>query len=214
MASQNKRIPAKLENDAIVEAIFEIRFDMETLPEVIFGRLTDYDPWKGFRQSRLPAYNLPAPLRQADPNLRYQPVFELQDSMHNRKVRIGAQVLSYHRLSPYNGWEYFKPELDEVIDGLFSKAEGLTIRRLGLRYINAIIPELHNSLSLANLDLKLSIANEDISDNVNINFTSQLSNDTQCTVRVSTTEFVQGAIPQNTSVFYRCRRFYKRGFQN
>ena len=50
----------------------------------------------------------------------------------NCAVRIGSQVLSYHRLPPYESWTKFKPELDAAIDALFAKADGLTIRRLGL----------------------------------------------------------------------------------
>ena len=36
-----KHIPAKLKHDAIVEALLEVRFDMTTVPEVLFGRLAD-----------------------------------------------------------------------------------------------------------------------------------------------------------------------------
>src|SRR2546427_129180 len=113
-----KAIPAKLKQDAIVEAIFEIRFDTSTIPEVLLGRLADYAPWKAFEQRRLPAYEIPDPVRQVDPNLRYTPVFELQHAAGQRSVRIGAHVLSYHQLAPYVGWPAFKPELIRAIQGL------------------------------------------------------------------------------------------------
>jgi uncharacterized protein (TIGR04255 family) len=100
MATRNKRIPAKLKDDAIVEAVLEVRFDMTTIPEVLLGRLADCPSWKGFEQGRMPTYEIPAFLRQADPNLRYQPVFELHNAEKNRTVRIGDHVLSYHRLAP------------------------------------------------------------------------------------------------------------------
>ena len=207
-----KRIPEKLKHDAIVEVLLEIRFDMTTLPEVFFGRLVDYPPWKGFQQRRMPAYEIPATMRQADINLRYQPVFELVN-VPGRAVRIGGQVLSYHRLQPYIGWTKFQPELADAIDGLFAKAEGLTVRRLGLRYINAIRPELHRINTIVDLDLKLSIEAESVSNNVNINFTTELSADTQCTVRIATTEFVQGVLPQGTSVLIDVDVFTKESFK-
>ena len=34
----------KLKTDAIVEVVFEIRFDTKTIPEILFGRLADYPP--------------------------------------------------------------------------------------------------------------------------------------------------------------------------
>jgi hypothetical protein len=49
------QLPQKLKNDAIVEAIFEIRFDTSTILEVLIGRLADLVPWNGFKQQRLPA---------------------------------------------------------------------------------------------------------------------------------------------------------------
>ena len=41
MSSPDKAILEKLKQDAIAEAVFEARFDTSTIPEVLFGRLTD-----------------------------------------------------------------------------------------------------------------------------------------------------------------------------
>ena len=201
MATHDKPIPTKLKHDAIVEALLEIRFDAATIPEIFFGRLADYGPWKGFRQSHLPTYNIPAPLRQADKDLRYQPVFELKDVSGRRAVRIGGHVLSYHRTAPYVGWNAFEPELHEAIEGLFAKTEGLMIRRLELRYLNALRPDVHGIRSISDLDLTLAIAHEDLVDRVNINFQRDLFEDTRCTIRIATKEFVRGALPVDTSIF-------------
>lgn len=206
-------IPRRLKHDAIVEALCEIRFDMASIPEVFFGRLADYAPWQGFRQQRTPIYDIPDLMRQAHPNLQYQPVFELVDVNHGRVVRIGQQVLSYHRMAPYVGWEQFRSELGESIDALFTKADGLVIRRLGLRYINALRRDLHGIGSIADLNLEVAIAGERLTGHVNVNFTTSLSDDTQCTMRVSTTEFVQGALPPSTSVVVDVDVSTKEGFQ-
>jgi uncharacterized protein (TIGR04255 family) len=61
--------------------------------------------------------------------------------------------------------------------------------------------------------LKLSIEAESVSNNVNINFTTELSADTQCTVRIATTEFVQGVLPQGTSVLIDVDVFTKESFK-
>jgi uncharacterized protein (TIGR04255 family) len=212
MAAPKKRIPTELRHDAIVEALFEARFDMTTIPEVLLGRLADCPSWKGFEQVRMPTYEIPAFLRQADPNLRYQPIFELHNANKNRLVRIGGQVMSYHRLPPYESWTKFKPELDAAIDALFAKADGLSVRRLGLRYINAIRPELHQISTIAELDLTVAVEHEAVTGNVNINFTTDLSDDTQCTVRVATAEFVQGTLPPNSRVLIDVDVFTKEDF--
>jgi uncharacterized protein (TIGR04255 family) len=210
MASRGKPIPKKLKHDAIVEAILEIRFQTATIPEVLFGRLADYAPWKGFFQSRLPAYDLPAPLRASDPNLRFQPLFALSNGQ--RTVRIGSNVISYHRAAPYGGWEIFYPEIEETITGLFEKAETPIIQRLGLRYLNSLRTDLHGIVSICDLALQISAANEQISGNVNLNFSRELTQDTAATVRIATPEFVQGVLPK-TSVYIDVDVFTKDQFQ-
>ena len=200
MEKQPKQIPEELENDAIIEALLEIRFDMKTIPEVFFGRLADYEPWKDFEQKRLPTYEIPPPVRQADENLRFQPVFELQSKDKKRLVRVGAHVVSFHKIGPYGGWATFKPELDQLINAVFSRTEGLTVRRLGLRYINAINKVLHKINSPEDLDMELTVEGEVITEDVNLNFFRKVENNMGCTVRVATPSFIQGKYPTDTSI--------------
>jgi uncharacterized protein (TIGR04255 family) len=216
MAVERKRIPAKMKDDAIVEALLEVRFDMSIIPEVLIGRLSEYGPWKQLSQQRTPAADIPAPIRQLNPQLRYLPVFELfsPESEGRRAVRIGPQVLSYHCTAPYVGWERFKPELQQAIEGLFQKADGLVVRRLGLRYLNALRPDVHGIRSVSDLDLKLEIDGERVGGNVNVNFTVDPGSDKTCTVRIATPEFIQGALPANTSVYVDVDVFTHDGYES
>jgi uncharacterized protein (TIGR04255 family) len=105
MAKPAPEIPAKLKNDAIVEAVVELRFDLPSgsLPEITFVRLAENPAWKEFQQRMLPLFHLPPQVRMSEVNLRYQPALELGAPDRQRTVRIGPQVLSYHRLAPYVG---------------------------------------------------------------------------------------------------------------
>lgn len=210
---RSKPIPIKLKYDAIVEALLEIRFEMTTIPEIFFGRLAEYQPWKGFSQHRMPGYEIPAPLRQVNSNLRFQPIFELSDASKHRAVHIGQQVLSYHRRIPYIGWEKFRPELEEAYGGLFEKADGLKIQRLGLRYLNALRADLHGIQSMVDLDLKVEIAGESVHGDTNINFTTDVTDNASCTVRIATPGFVQGVLPPNASVYIDVDVFTKEDFR-
>jgi uncharacterized protein (TIGR04255 family) len=214
MAARAKPIPGKLKHDAIIEALFEIRFDTATLPEVFFGRLADYAPWKGFDQRRTPAHEIPASFRESDPNLRYQPVFELAAPADHRAVRIGQHVLSYHRTAPYVGWQRFQPELEEVVSALFAKADDPVITRLGFRYINALRSDLHGIRRLSDLDLTFAIAREVVGGSVNVNFTTSVSENTQCTVRIATIDLVQGPLPSASSVLIDVDLFTKESFKS
>ncbi len=79
--------------------------------------------------------------------------------------------------------------------------------------MNALRPDAHTIRSVSDLDPKLIIAGDDVLGNVNINFTTDLSDETQVTVRIATHEFVQGDLPANTSVFVDVDVFTKDNFR-
>lgn len=216
MAKAAHIVPAKLKTDAIVEALVELRFDLPSvgIPEISFVRLAENPAWKEYQQRMLPLFHLPAHVRMSDVNLRYQPALELVAPDTQRSVRIGPQVLSYHRLAPYVGWGKFRPEINETVVWLFTQIPEINVRRLGLRYMNALRAEAHQIKSVLDLNLELKVADKRIDGNVNVNFTEPVDNDSACTVRIATPEFiqVQGAVPPNTSVYVDVDVFTKDGF--
>lgn len=199
MATPDTPIPAKIK-DAIVEAIVEIRFETKTVPEILIGRLADYEPWRGYQQRKLPMYEIPAALRQIDPNLRYQTVFELREPTGKRCVRIGPEALSCHQFAPYIGWTDLRPQLNEAIDVLFDRAEPVLLQRLGLRYINALRSDVHGIGSITDLDLTIEVATVPLAGNATLAFSTEPAANMRCTVRIATPDFVTGAVPENTTV--------------
>lgn len=193
-----KSIPEKLKHDAIIEAVFEIRFAADQIPEILYGRLADHPGWKNLEQKRLPAYEIPASLRQADENLRYQPLWELHS--RDTSVRIGPQVLSYHQRA-YPGWAAFEPMLTEVVELLFQKAEKVSINRLGIRYINALRPSMHGISGINDMDMSISIDQRHLESEFNLNFSNKVDDHTSYTVRIASPEFVQGDLPKDTSIY-------------
>lgn len=202
MVKRGTPLPEKLKNDAIVEALLEIRFESKAIPEVFLGRVVDNPHWQGFQQHQLPAYQIPANFRNINPDVRYAPIIELIGAEGKTALRFGPSVLSYHRLAPYDRWATFNPELERVVATLFdtTQKEGVTVKRLGLRYLNALTSKLHQITSIKDLDLKLTVAADEVVDNVNINFTNRLANDSWCTVRIATKDFIQGVAP-DTNIF-------------
>jgi uncharacterized protein (TIGR04255 family) len=213
MVAKGTPLPRRIEPDAIVEALVELRFDVVSpLPEILFGRLAELRPWTGFVQRNLPAYQVPAAFRESDVNLRFVPIFELAGSNPSRAVRIGAHVLSYHRYPPYPGWPEFSAEFDVAIDALFDKAEGLVVRRIGLRYINALTTAGHGIASVSDLDMSVLVSGELISGNLNLTFTRDIADRTQCRVSVATREYVQGQIPVDAALVADVDVFTTEGF--
>src|SRR5258708_9632891 len=97
--------PKKLKNDAIIEALLELRFDVgASLPELYYARLSELPQWKSFQQLRLPAYEIPPAMRAAEPNLRFAPVLQLAELSDSPRIaKMGPHVLSYHQATAYSG---------------------------------------------------------------------------------------------------------------
>ena len=213
VSKRGSQIPKKLENDAIVEAIFELRFKTTTQQEFLVVRLADHVPWKSFNRARLPAYGIPENIRQIDQNFTYQPIFELTEPSLQRSIRIGPNVLSYHLRAPYVGWDKFLPELQGATQALFWCADDLTVTRLGLRYVNALVPGLHSINGISDLDLSLMVAGMPLTAKVNLNFFIPGGDLYDGAVRIATREFVTPQMPNNASVIADIDIFTKTIFE-
>jgi uncharacterized protein (TIGR04255 family) len=200
VSRRSSHIPAKLKHDAILEALFELRFETTTSPEFLLVRFADFKPWEKFTQSRLPAYGIPDQIRRSDPNLLYQPIFELLDSANQRSVRIGSNVLSYHLRSPYNGWASFGAELRSATQILFDKADALCVSRIGLRYVNALTVAEHGIRGVSDLDVKICVGEVDITSGINVLVNRTISADMSSRVRIATPDFVLGSLPEGTTI--------------
>jgi uncharacterized protein (TIGR04255 family) len=213
MVKRGTALPKKLKYDAIVEALLELRFESKGLPEIFLGRFIDHSNWTGWVQRQLPAYNIPPQLRSIDPNVQFAPIIELIGQDSKAVLRIGPSVVSYHRQAPYVGWEKFKPELERVASTLFDTTKDVVIKRLGLRYMNALRPNLHGISGLTDLDVKMTVSEEAISKAANLNFTTELGRDSACIVRIATPDFILGIIPADTSVYIDVDVFTREGFK-
>jgi uncharacterized protein (TIGR04255 family) len=87
------------------------------------------------------------------------------------------------------------------VEALYSHSEGLSIERLGLRYMNALTSTRHGITSITDLDLSAQVANNVLSGAMNLNYAVQHGTDTTCIVRIATPDFLQGVVPENTTVY-------------
>lgn len=190
-------LPIKLKKDAIAEAICEIRFDSaesKEVPELVVGRLADHDKWHSFRKNRLPVSDIPAPIRQQDPTLRNQPMLELRDDAAAQLVKIGSNVISFHQLAPYPGWELFKPELHEVLDLVHAVLDAFRVVRLGFRYVNLLNETDHKISDITALNYSIDVAGAPLKPPLNLNYQSSYGEHHTALVRIASPEFVSGNV--------------------
>lgn len=210
-------LPRKLKHDAIVEALLEVRFEStEVVKEILVGRLSEQAPWSGFESARLAVADIPLPMRLSDMDLRYQPLFEMREVGGNRVVKIGTNVLSFHIVRRYCGWQELQPQLHHAIDVLRAKVPDFKATRLGLRYINAFSVEKHNVSRLTDLALSVAVAGAALTTPFNLNFVVATGDaDTRAMVRVAHPEFLQGSkLPEGTTTFLDVDVYTPAGFNS
>jgi len=149
------RMPVRLKREPLIEAVWEVRFTSakpsvaDLLPGVVFKALSNKYP--GI--VRLPAADIPAPIAEHDPKLRYVPKLRLEGG--NRAIQIGEHVvsLSYHR--PYPGWKTFMADIQTLVG--IVRDTGLIDRpdRFSLKYINLIKLADTPSLGCLRLEVKM-----------------------------------------------------------
>jgi uncharacterized protein (TIGR04255 family) len=200
---EKDRLPTKLKNDAILEAVVEIRFepDPSLVPEIFIGRFADNKDLSGFRHARLASADIPAHIRQADPNLRYLPSIEMTSPDGRKVLRIGPQSVVYSRRAPYPGWtESFGNELRNVVDHLYQVAPAVPVSRLGLRYVNALTSDKHGIKGIGDLAIRVSVNKQALSDHLNLNFKTGVGSDFETITRIASIDLAEGVIPDNSTV--------------
>ena len=149
-----EQLPTKLENEPLIDAIFELRFSSSDsaaniLPGFLFGAL------KGEKKiERLPAAEMPKQLRDSDPNLQFAPQIRLLWSDY--VISIGDHNLSIGCKYPYPGWDAFKKAILGIVDVIKSIQFIQAVNRFSMKYID-IIPakDLQEQVSLINTSIAI-----------------------------------------------------------
>lgn len=127
-----------LQQDAIIEALFEIRFSCNEntpgnlLPGVLYPAIREAFP----NSQTLDVNRLPPEIRETDPNLRYAAVQRFTGSQAT--VNIGPRSFTVVSPRPYMGWGAFKPLILDCLNKLRQTGFIARVERYSLRYVNII----------------------------------------------------------------------------
>jgi len=106
---------------------------------------------------KFPAADIPAPIRQVNPAMRFQALFRFQ--WNDYFFLVGDEVFGVAcRLPPYPGWSNFKPNIISALNVLIESNFIKSINRVGLRYID-LIEGNGKSLEeqIKNIDFSISV---------------------------------------------------------
>ncbi len=149
------KIPVRLKKEPLIEAIWEIRFPGGKSPvaDLLPGMLFKSFPGKYGTAAKLPVADIPAPVVEHDPNLRYVPKIRLEGA--DQTVQIGDRVVSLNRRRPYSGWATFSADIRELAQAVQETGLVDRLERFSLKYIDLI--ELEKPVGLAHLNLELKM---------------------------------------------------------
>lgn len=145
--------PIKLERDAIVEAICEIRFEGKSgvsgiLPGMLFAELRGV--FTGIE--KMPAMDLPPFMVELNPQMRYLATQKLIGD--GLAVIVGEHVLGV-ACSPYLGWAKFKSRILEIW-AVLAKLDLIgEPTRVALKYINLLDEQTDDLTDVANINLQI-----------------------------------------------------------
>lgn len=132
------RIPIRLRKEPLIEVVWEIRFTSagrhiaDLLPGMAFKSLSDRYP----KVIRLPNADIPVPVVEEDPRLRYAPKIRLEGG--NQAVQIGEHVVSLSCRRPYPGWKLFSEDVRRLINVVRDTGLIEHLERFSLKYIDLI----------------------------------------------------------------------------
>jgi uncharacterized protein (TIGR04255 family) len=156
----NKRLPKKLKNTPLVDALFEVRFESpvpasSVLPGLLLARMGE--PFK--EVERLATADIPVQIRKDNPALRYQPLLRLH--LGNFLIPIGDASLSVSCRMPYPGWHDFSKEILKIFNQLKNASIIKSIERYSIKYTN-VIDGKTLAEQIQKIDMSLKIGNHSL----------------------------------------------------
>jgi len=122
--------------NSIVETVFDIFFETNSITESFLGDISKINNFDNI--TKLPMFQIPEAIRRNDPNLKFHPLYEIRSKTNkNYKIMLGDGMLGIAIIGNYRGWsDSFLPQIKELFGAFLDSEKIITIKRIGLRYVN------------------------------------------------------------------------------
>lgn len=137
-------IPKRLKKEPLIEAIWQVQFEPkeglpvgDLLPGILYSALKLEYP--NLQLHRLPTADIPAPVAQFDPNLRFSAKYRMEESGSPFLFQVGDRIVTMNCRKPYAGWSAFKERILKLLDVIESSGLVPDPARHSLRYIDLLI---------------------------------------------------------------------------
>ena len=140
-------LPKKISPCPIIDALIEIRFSVNIHQSAIFGIIYNEIKSEYPKVESLPILQLPEPLREADPALRFKPHYKVSND--NFVIQIGPEVISISSSPEYKGWMAFSEKIYNCLIQVDKLGIIDKVHRLGMRYINFFELDIFDKINLS-----------------------------------------------------------------
>ena len=151
------RIPNRLKNEPLIEAIWQVQFESpgagDVLPGLMYSGLRKDHP--DLKLHRLPVADIPAMAAQIDPNLRFAAKLRLEEPDGAFIWQVGDRVVTLNCRRPYAGWFSFRAAIVSLIRIIEESGVIPQPQRHSLRYIDLLTLDEAPDVSAIQLDLKV-----------------------------------------------------------
>lgn len=137
------RIPKRLNKEPLIEAIWQAQFEPreglpvgDLLPGVLYSALKVNHP--NLQLHRLPTADIPAPVAQIDPNLRFTAKYRMEEPGSPFLFQVGDRIVTMNCRKPYVGWTVFKERILKLLDVVEGSGLVPIPLRHSLRYIDLL----------------------------------------------------------------------------
>lgn len=154
-------LPKILEREPLVDALCELRMEAsaplaDILPGILFHKLNPKPTIK-----RLPAAEIPQPMRANDPTLHFSPTQRLE--WGNYVIAVGDRNVIISCKLPYPKWPNFKSKILEVVALIADVGVAGNVERFSVKYVN-LIEARSLAEQIAKIDLTLRIGALEVND--------------------------------------------------
>ena len=122
--------------NTILECIFDIHFDSNTVSESLLGDIANVEKFTNI--IKLPLHQVPEAIRKNDPNLKLQPLYEIKSNqLVDYRIMLGDNTIGLSVNNNYDSWEKsFFPKIKELFTTILKTGKLSKINRIGLRYVD------------------------------------------------------------------------------
>jgi len=156
-----QNLPVRLEREPLVDALFEVRVNPSSpLADVIPGFLM-HDLGGDARITRLPAADLPFPVRKQDPNLQFAPLLRIE--WENYFISVGDRNVVISCKMPYPKWPTFKAAILDILGRIAKLNPEGPVERYSLKYVN-LIPATDYANQIGKVRMEVTLGDLSVSE--------------------------------------------------